>query len=119
MTVSSGGPSAHTKTAVIWQGVAGIWQAIWQATGRQYGRQQQIACAHFTRNQEGIVGHRKLQLTAGLAMLQAQIPYFQQQHRQDKWQITCRVFTKGWERPVDIMGCTRLVASVFQVLPRA
>ena len=32
---------------------------------------------------------------------------------------TCRVLTRGWESPVDINGCTRLVASTLQVLPRA
>ena len=36
---SCGGPRTRTKMAGIWQGMAGIWQAVWQGYGRQYGRQ--------------------------------------------------------------------------------
>ena len=39
--------------------------------------------------------------------------------RSEELRLTWRVLTRGWERPVAIMGCTRLVASAFQAPPRA
>lgn len=91
--------------------MARIWQAIWQAAANclctldKDPKKGFVDIASYNWSHEQVYKHRYLTAISNTNKM--------------NWRITCRVFTKGWERPVDIMGCTRLVASVFQVLPRA